>query len=1123
MSAAADGGFTPQDEQVREAIRAHVDENMCVEAGAGTGKTTVLVERIAHILRTTDTRADELAVITFTEKAAAELASRVRSELERARDAGDETERARIEAALRDLNRAHVETIHAFAAGLLRERPVEAGLDPGFIVLDEMPSQMAFEAAWTEWINGQMAEDPPPQALVDALEMNLEFPRFRDAADKLNRHRNLLPLGKFEMPAIDARRFLDELEEQADVLRNMHPRMKHEDDAAFANIGTFVRWADEILALRGHEEETLVRAVTNSQAKPLKRRTGARANWVVASECDKTKDAEAKIPALIDGYRKLLRQAATANLLHWLEGFVAYYAEVRRARGEADFDDLLIWARDLVRDSDEVRRYFGEKYKRILVDEFQDTDPLQVEMIVRMCAEDDPGADWRSATLRPGSLFVVGDPKQSIYRFRRADIGMYDDVKRGLFGEVTQEITQNFRSVKPIIDWVNATFDRIMQRKAGVQPEHIALQHDPRQPGRDGAVTFIDGDVSGTVPEMRRAEADAIAALIERSVRDGAWMVRDRTTGEERRAGRGDIAVLIPSRTELYLYEQAFARAEMPYRHEGGRTFFARQEIRELVAILRAIDDPSDGVATVAALRSSAFGCSDEDLFAYREQAGFAQAHVPADATGAVAGALRTLRSFTRERHTSPLPELIRDVLGATRLVEFAMLQPQGDQVAANLLKVIDQARAFVDARGGGLRAFVRWLKTNITQASDLRYGAAPESEAAISEESDDVVRILTIHAAKGLEFPVVVLANMESARQSYTTVIPSHRAGGPSLEMRIGNKDQGFQTPGFDDAERVEAEHDRAEDQRLLYVATTRARDRIIVPLITGAAPKNGNAANRPALNALIREGGIADIGARIDAAELERVGEELPVWRRAPSGAPDDEVRRVIESREAWSVARALTLDIGNAPLLVRTATSLKGDHEAPVSQEGGIRRAKAAEFGTAVHALLERIDLRQPEDAPAMAEAVAREHSLIGREREIADVAERALGSEIVARALRSRRLLREAPFTAPLPADGLPGLAEGRIDLLFEEDGGLVIVDFKTDRVTAAEARARIAGDYRTQALVYAWAAKQATGMEVREVVFLFARPEPALECAIAVDAAFMAEAEALMREPIAAAV
>jgi ATP-dependent exoDNAse (exonuclease V) beta subunit len=698
---------------------------------------------------------------------------------------------------------------------------------------------------------------------------------------------------------------------------------------------------------------------------------------------------------------------------------------------------------------------------------------------------------------------------------------MYDDVKQRLFGGITREISQNFRSVRPIIDWVNATFHKLMHEAHGVQPKYIDLACHPDFAAVPEVVTYIDAECAGTkAPDVRRTEADAIASLVHRSIASGEWMVRERDDElPPRRARYGDVTVLIPNRTELHIYEQAFARAGMPYRHEGGRTFFARQEVRELVAVLRAIDDPADGVATVAALRSSAFGCSDEDLLLYRQTAKLTQSYIPDDAPGEVAAALRVLRTFGEQRHTQSLPDLIRDVLGRTRLVEFAMLQPQGDQVAANLLKVIDQARAFIDARGGGLRGFVRWLKSNIDRASDIRYGAVPEAEAAISEETDDVVRILTIHAAKGLEFSVVVFANMDTLRWDYTTVIPSHEAGGPSLQIRIGAKDDGFQTPGFEEAETSEHNHREAEDLRLLYVAATRARDRVVVPMVRTEASRRPSGNRRDTLNMWLRKGGIEESAVRMDGAELERVGDELPIWRRPPVTAAASAVREVIETREVWLARHDAALDAANAQMLVRTASSMKLDEDAPSSEEGQIRRGKAAEFGTAVHALLERIDLARPDDAAALSVAVAREYSLPGREAEIEQTARRALASEIVARARRSARLLREAPFTAPLP-DGAPaGLAEGRIDLLFEEDGGIVIVDFKTDRVSAAEADVRTNGTYRTQALVYAWAAHRATGMRVREVVFLFARI--GAESAIAVDDAFMDEAEALMRQAVGA--
>jgi ATP-dependent helicase/nuclease subunit A len=574
---------------------------------------------------------------------------------------------------------------------------------------------------------------------------------------------------------------------------------------------------------------------------------------------------------------------------------------------------------------------------------------------------------------------------------------------------------------------------------------------------------------------------------------------------EERAATFRDIVVIVPSRTELETYEDALTRAGVPHRHEGGRTFYRRQEVGELVSVLRAIDDPNDGVACVAALRSPAFGCSDEELLIYRAAGGkFDGARPPDDAPEPVASSIRVLRALAELRHDKPLPDLVRRVLDDTRLVEFAMLQPQGDQVAANLLKLIDQSRAYAEATGGGLRGFVRWLKENIDRA-------ASETDASISEETDDVVRIVTIHASKGLEFPIVVFANMSGQRRDATDVIADH--AGKRLHVKLGSRDRGFLTPGYADAETDEKEHRFAEEVRLLYVASTRAKDRLVVSI-----PKPpGKGLNESSLNyRLAAHGGQS--GPVTDTSRLPSFDGEAPVWRRDPAPASAAEIAAVTTARDAWTRSHDDLVARGQRPLVVRTATSMKPGMERVATTEQDVRRGKAADFGTAVHAALEHY-LVSRGDLDAIAAVAAEENGQQERAADVAAIARRALASPVMARAIASPRMLPEVPFTAALPPDdaqrhGLAeGIAEGRIDLLFVEDGELVIVDFKTDSVSGAEIDRR-AAHYRNQTLVYAWAAQRATGMPVREVVLLFATPGE--ERSFPANPAFMAEAEALLR-------
>ncbi len=1107
--------FDLVDAKERDAIRERVDENMCVEAGAGTGKTTVLVDRIVHLLATTDTDVRRIAVITYTEKAAAELAGRERRGLEDALAATTDAVRAQhLDDALRGLNHAHIETIHAFAASLLRERPVEAKLAPGFEVLDVLPAQLVFESAYGEWLTAEMAGDPPPLALIAALDFDLRFDLVRQAAQQLHRNRDMLPLPPagaprgYERIDVDPAAALDELAPYMAELAKFADCAIDEEDEAHQELTRMLDWHGD--TLRRGDTASAGRAIVVVRAPWFTK--GSAGNWRKASDCAAVKAALKAIRKILDDARDGLRQNAVADLLLWLQGFVEQYEVRRREDGKADFDDLLIWARNLIRDDDGIRAYFQSKFQRVFVDEFQDTDPLQAELIISLCAEGPLPADWRRTKLRPGSLFAVGDPKQSIYRFRRADIAMYDEVKRYVFNSEPLRIVQNFRSASPIIDWVNRTFTQLFDPEEGVQPPYVGLAARPDYQIAD-AVTVLRGAVPppggkrAGIEDIRRFEARKLAALIRSSVRAETWRVRA-PEGGDRAAQYRDVVVVIPDRRGLDIYEEEFARAELPYRHEGGRTFFVRQEVRELVAVLRAIDDPGDAVAAVAALRSAAFGCSDEDLLLHKHAGGgFDYTNVHTAAPGAAAAALRVLRDLSALRYEVTLPEMLRAVLDRTRLVEFAMLQPQGGQIAANLLKMIDQARTFAEASGHGLRGFVRWLKENIDRASD-------ETDAPVSEETDDVVRIVTIHASKGLEFPIVVFANMAGDRRDYTTVLPD-RANG-RLHVKLGKKELGFRTPGYDGAEAAEERHSLAEELRLLYVAATRAKDRLVLSFIAAkdddAAPKGTKC-----LSDWLRIAG-AHLDPAIDLDTLAVPQGELPIWRGAIDvDAPSVDIARVKDQRTAWVAEHDGLVARGGRPLLVQTASALNPEWDAASSfAADGVRRGRAAEFGTAVHALLERTALRG-DRIDALAAATAKEFGVPDREREMIAVARRALASDAVRRALASKRLLLEAPFTVGLAQAA--GLAEGRIDLLFEEDGGLVIVDFKTDDVSPKEVDAR-SETYRNQALVYAWSAQTASRVPVREVILLFARLDPAIERTFSVDAAFLAEAESLLAGDLA---
>jgi ATP-dependent helicase/nuclease subunit A len=436
------------------------------------------------------------------------------------------------------------------------------------------------------------------------------------------------------------------------------------------------------------------------------------------------------------------------------------------------------------------------------------------------------------------------------------------------------------------------------------------------------------------------------------------------------------------------------------------------------------------------------------------------------------------------------------------------MLQPQGEQAASNILKIIDQARAFTAAkRAGGLRSFVRWLKENIARASD-------ETDASITEETDDAVRIITVHMSKGLEFGVVIFANMSADRPDWTNVIVERGRFGGAFHVRFGPKESGYRTPGYDEAEQTEQAHARAEQVRLLYVAATRARDYLITPFFhyEGLDPHK-SVAELKSLNDHFRSVGLDESENKIDVTALPPIVGTVDPIRVGAVTTDDEQLTSIIEDREAWQAERQVVLDVGSAGLRVHTATSLKAQWEYAATGEEEVKRGDATEFGSAVHEVLERIDLAEPNTARDLAMAVATQCGMKDRVDEMVQCVENVVAHDVMKRALSSPRMLREVAFTAPLPDADDSGLAEGRMDLLFLEDGELVVVDFKTDRVDESQAPGR-AAMYRNQALVYAWAAGRTTGIPVREVVFLFARGPATFS--YKVDAAFLAEAEGLLR-------
>ena len=1158
------------DEEARRAIGEDLHRTLFVEAGAGTGKTRSLVGRIVQLVRDGIPMAN-IAAITFTEKAAVELRERLRKELTGACLPGCRGSEA-LSAALEELDGAAVCTLHSFAQRVLREHAVDAGLPPRLEMLDEIGAEIDFSDAWDRFVDGLLVEPTMRRSLVLADALGMRMANLRDvarrladnwdlAADRIDRSRTTA-----EIPELS----FDDLASEMLLLAGERHRCLVEEDSlatALADLEETARrlhGADEPVAV-----STLLRIARGS------RRQGNKNNWPAGYD---KQDVHARLKELRDDAGRRLDQVGAqcaGRLLSHLATFTQAEVERRRTQGRLLFHDLLVFARDLLADPEAgpmVRRRLRERYRRLLIDEFQDTDPIQVELAHLIAGDpESPGGDDGDGTgADDGRLFIVGDPKQSLYRFRRADIGAYLREAERAGADARETLTTNWRSSPEIIAWVNAVFGRLIEADADSQPHYVHLVAPPateREPTRDrtdARVLLLGADAAGAVPaaELREREFAEVAALARRSVTEG-WPVAG--TAGPRPIRLNDICVLIPGRTVLQPLVAAFDAAGVSYRVESSSLVYGTRAETDLLAVLRAVDDPSDHLAVVTALRSAAFGFGDDELYEYRRlcdgargavESGGALRHRPWDYLSpqpahAVSAALRWLATLHEERLWASPGEVVDRVVRERRLMELAFADNRHRDTWRRLRRAVDQARAFSDATAGTLRDYLRWVDMQRDEGTRV-------VEALVPEADDDSVRVMTVHAAKGLQFPFVIVAGFSGTaaplRGPRTPAIVFPAAGG--VACRLGGR---VTTAGFEAVVETEKRHEFHEDVRKLYVACTRAREYLAVSVFrTGRRPGewnklSGEEAGRLMTLAELLATAVEDVttaegdGAVDPAPEGEHrrrpvgtavwpegrpietlVAGESSVPSPAPAtdGFPAAKVPPYDQWRREHAAVKALAarhavISASRVSERVRARPALPalGD-AAPVALQDpdpgrqhrdpelhkdepgedlpvwGKGRGGSA-FGRAVHAVLQTVGPDPGERGVAVDSAARRHAAVEGVSHRAADVARRvryALDSPAVRDAARS-------PHWSELyvGAEIAGTLLEGFVDLLYEApDGSLVVVDFKTDSsddlADLEERRER----YASQLAAYALMLAESTGSDVSRAVLLFLGPTGAHE-------------------------
>lgn len=851
------------DDEARRRIREDLRSTLVVEAAAGTGKTTALVSRIVEVLRRPAAEGggtlDRIVAVTFTEKAAGEMKLRLRAGIERARAAAADrpAERARLEAALAHLEAARIGTIHSFCADLLRERPVEAVVDPLFQVAAEDEAQSLFDQAFDAWFQRALAA--PPEGVRRALRRRGRAdsygPRWllRDSAWRLAEHRDFTcpyrrdPFARTK--AIDA--ILDELT----ALAAYAAHAESESDYLAQNLAKLDRYLAE---LRRREEVTGERDHDGLEAelteicrwKEWRWRGGGKqfGGGLTRAEVVEQRD---RCKAALDELVSRLNADLAACLHRELRPPILAYDALKTRAGRLDFLDLLLRTRDVVRRSRAVREELQRRFTHLFVDEFQDTDPLQAEILVLLAADDPGESDWTRARVVPGKLFVVGDPKQSIYRFRRADVALYEATKARLVarGAEVLYLSASFRSAPSIQEAVNAAFAPLMQGGEGgapaTQARYVPLQRVREDPGGQPTLVALSvprpyGEYGRVVDfKVRESIPDAVAAFIQHLIKERRWTVTERERPNERVPIEARHICLLFKRFQTFgedttrAYVRALEARRIPHVLVGGRSFHDREEVMAVRNALTAIEWPDDELSVYATLRGPLFALSDDVLLLYRDRFRslhplVAQEEAALDLFSAAGGrplvevaeALTILGRLHRERNRRPIADTIGLLLEETRAHAGIAIWPTGEQALANVLRVMDLGRRFETSGATSFRAFVERL------AADAERGEA--AEAPVVEEGTEGVRIMTVHRAKGLEFPVVILADptTPAVHQNPSRHVDPERglwaepiAGCLPIEL-------------WEHREEV-LRRDREESVRLAYVAATRARELLVVPAV--------------------------------------------------------------------------------------------------------------------------------------------------------------------------------------------------------------------------------------------------------------------------------------------------
>jgi len=1067
------------DQYHREAIERALDTTMLVEAAAGTGKTTSMIKRMIGLIRVNKCTIDQMAAVTFTRKAAAELRSRFQVALEQAKlQASDPDARGALEAAITQINRCFIGTIHSFCARLLRERPVEAGVDLAFEELDDERDRELRQEAWHEYVARLHASGDPLLRELDDL--GLEIGQLSNAFHEFAQYPDVKhwPADRVKMP---------DLELASARLRQYAARMS-EISTAFGEPGQ-----DKLMPLyrripRMVRQADLARTSEIMQILALCREFDNR-NLIQKNWPGGKSQALAELAQWNDFASNVAKPLVTMWLakryeavLRSMRPAIKVYDRRRSQAGGLNFQDLLMRAAALLRKDSSIRSYFHARFTHLLVDEFQDTDPIQAEVMLLLTAEDPAQDVWKRCRPRPGSLFVVGDPKQSIYRFRRADIATYNQVKKIIEesgGEVVS-LTSNFRTIGPVIDWINQTFEGVFPAQAN--------EYSPARAPLDVVHSDVpEADLAGIRvlnvpaayadnPEALAYETEAVACAIQRAIESRTTVPRISKDRSQKPSATGadtsDFMIVTHGKKNLAAYGRKLQELGISHQITGGAALNEVEELALLHTCLRSVTDPDNAVALLAALRSGLFGISDPVLYAFKQAGGrfSLAAPIPAglDPHDAALlqhafGSLLRYESWLKQYPPLPAFERIASDLG---LMVRACASEGGEVRAGSFAKAFELLRK-AQAEHATISDLVRYLGRLVEQEEK-------HDGLSIRPSEQEPVRVMNLHKVKGLEAPVVFLADPtgdtehdvllhvdreKEEPEGYLCVL---EGGGRSRRILAKHEE-------WDHLAEVEKRFLDAEKDRLYYVAATRAGCHLVITRRAKNDHRNPWKYFGDGVEGL---------------PELPIQEPQMPTIRQSRE-VTHDEVREAMKG----IVERRSRIQQPSYETIGAKAAALEDAEIIPT------KSAHGTVWGTLIHLLLETVMERPNADITALAEKHLHEQGLEPEKAgDAVAMVQKVTRSEIWTRACDSSRRLIEVPFhrlarAARKGGDLAQRVTRGVIDLVFQEPAGWVILDYKTHAVEEKSLQ-YLVEHYGLQVKSYAEAWHEITGEPVHEAGLYF---------------------------------